>query len=331
VSARIPGGRREAEDNMGRRSRIRRRLRAREEDSGRSLSDFLGRRCPELPAGFLKKLLRKGFVTLDGVVAGVRDRLRPGQEVALRVPEGSFLVAPNPDVRFDVVYEDDDLVVLEKPAGVVSEPGIGHKLDTVLNGLIARYGEEQDRLGSWCDYGMVHRLDRGTSGLMVAARKAGVQRALARAFRGGEVEKRYVALVAGRLEAERGVIRVGLGRTRRGGRAVAVVGGKAARRAETGYRVLRRFDDATLVEARPRTGRWRQIRLHFRALGHPVAGDEEEGDAAANALFRRKLGLQRMFLHASRLGFAHPRTGRRLRFRSALPPELRRALDAFGS
>jgi len=316
---------------MGQRSTIRRRLRAREEDSGRPLNDFLGRRCPELPAGFLKKLLRKGFVTLDGSVAGVGVRLRPGQEVVLRLPEGSFLVAPNADVRFEVVYEDADLVVVEKPAGVVSELGIGHKLDTLLNGLIARYGEEQDRLGSGCDYGMVHRLDRGTSGLMVVARKAGVQRALARAFRAGEVEKRYTVLVVGVLKAERGVIRVGLGRTRRRGRAVAVVGGREARRAETRYRVLRRFDDATLVEARPRTGRWRQIRLHFNALGYPVAGDDEEGDAAANALFAQELGLRRMFLHASRLGFGHPRTGGLLRFESKLPLELRRALDAFGS
>ena len=308
---------------------MRRRLRTDAGDGDRLLRDFLSRRCPELPAGFLNRLIRKGLATVDGAVGQADERLRPGQEVLLRLPEGSFLVAPNAEVRFTVVYEDEDVVVVEKPAGVVSEPGIGHKLDTLLNGLIARYGEGLDRLGPGCDYGMVHRLDKETSGLMVVARRAGVQRALAQAFRRGEVDKLYVALVAGEVAREKGVIRLRLGRVRRGGRAVAVVGGGGARRAETGYRVLRRFADATLVEARPRTGRWRQIRLHFAAVGHPVAGDKEEGDAAANEGFVRRCSLGRMFLHASRLGFCHPVSGRELKFESALPEDLARALAAL--
>lgn len=228
-----------------------------------------------------------------------------------------------------MVYEDVDIVVVEKPVGVVSEPGIGHKLDTLLNGLIARYGEPQDRLGPRCDFGMVHRLDRETSGVMVVARKVSVQRALSRAFRTRRVTKRYTAMLIGRPARDEGAIRVPLGRTRRRDRAKAIVGGPGARPAVTSYRVLKHYDGATLVEARPRTGRWRQIRLHFRTLGHPVAGDNEEGDLAANTAFARQYGLKRMFLHASVLEFAHPVTGAALTFTSPLPRELRTVLDAL--
>lgn len=305
---------------------VRRRLRTEAGDADRLLRDFLSRRCPELPAGFLNRLIRKGFATVDNVVGKMDDRLQPGQRVFLRLPEGSFLVAPNADIQFAVVYEDKDLVVVEKPAGLVSEPGIGHKLDTLLNGLVARYGEALDKLGPECDYGMVHRLDKETSGLMVVTRRAGVQRALSRAFRSRKVDKRYAALVAGKVKNEKGVIQFKLGRVRRSGRAVAVVGSAGNRRAETRYRVLRRYEEATLVEARPCTGRWRQIRLHFAALGHPVAGDTEEGDADVNEIFAKKHTLKRMFLHAARLKFLHPESGKPLDFKSELPAELQQIL-----
>ncbi len=277
---------------------LRRSLRTSREDEARPLKDFIARHCPEAPAGFLNKLLRKGFVLVDGEPGGERTRLRAGQQVAIQLPAGAFLVAPNPEVRFRVIYEDDSIAVLEKPAGLVSEPGIGHKLDTLLNGLIARYGEAQDRIGPEHDYGMVHRLDRDTSGLMVIAKNAEAHERLSGQFRRHEAEKRYTALLVGRLPQQSGRVSLPLGRIRRGGRAVGVAGAGEPLRALTRYRVLERFDRATLVEARPQTGRWRQIRLHFRALGHPVAGDPDEGDAAANAELARAAGLGRMFLHA---------------------------------
>jgi len=233
---------------------------------------------------------------VDGAPGGEKTRLRAGQQVVVQLPAGAFLVAPNPEVPIRVIYEDDSIAVLDKPAGLVSEPGIGHKLDTLLNGLIARYGEAQDRIGPEHDYGMVHRLDRDTSGLMVIAKDAEAHRRLSGQFLRREAEKRYTALLAGRLPQQSGEVRLPLGRIRRGGRAVGVAGAgepqracpELCRRALTRYRVLERFDDATLVEVHPQTGRWRQIRLHFRALGHPVAGDPDEGDAAAAADDRPK-------------------------------------------
>jgi 23S rRNA pseudouridine1911/1915/1917 synthase len=317
-----------AEDRTPRRS-----LKTSREDDGRPLKDFIARHCPEAPAGFLNKLLRKGFVLVDGAPGGEKTRLRAGQVVVVQLPAGAFLVAPNPEVPVRVVHEDDLIAVLDKPAGLVSEPGIGHKLDTLLNGLIARYGESQDRIGPEHDYGMVHRLDRDTSGLMVIARDVEAHQRLSDQFRRHEAEKRYTALLVGRLPQESGEVRLPVGRIRRGGRAVGVAGTpqracpEMGRRALTRYRVLERFDRATLVEAFPKTGRWRQIRLHFRALGYPVAGDPDEGDAAGNAELARAAGLARMFLHAGSLKFRHPGTGRLLTFSLALPDELEKVLS----
>jgi 23S rRNA pseudouridine1911/1915/1917 synthase len=317
----------------GKRS-LRRSLNASHEDNQRPLKDFIVRHCPESPVGFLNKLLRKGFVLVDGMPADEKARLRCGQRIEVWLPEGTFLVAPNPEVVVRMIYEDDFVAVLDKPVGLVSEPGIGHKLDTLLNGLIARYGAAQDRIGPEHDYGMVHRLDRDTSGLMVIARDVETHQRLSAQFRRHEAKKRYTALVVGRLAQQSGEVRLPLGRVRRGGRAVGFAGADRpfnlaqgrTLRALTRYRVLERFRGATLVEAFPQTGRWRQIRLHFNALGHPVAGDPDEGDAIANAELARSVGLRRMFLHAGYLKFRHPKTARSMAFSLALPDELESAL-----
>jgi RluA family pseudouridine synthase len=305
----------------------RRLLRVGAEDDDRPLADFLARRCPEVPAGFLKKLLRKGFVRVGRDPVGLKERVEAGQTVKLYLPEGSYLVAPNPDVPYRTVLEENAFVVVDKPAGVVSEPGIGHKLDTLLNGLVARYGEAMDRLGPECDFGMVHRLDRDTSGLLVVARKADAWRALTRQFRRRSVEKRYLLLAVGRLADREGRIDLPLGRSREHGRLRGAVGGPASRRASTSYRVLERFANATLVEARPHTGRWHQVRLHFSALGCPVAGDAEHGDGAANERLQSQAGLERLFLHAAELSFRHPENERLIEARSGLPSELTAALE----
>ena len=308
-------------------STVRRRWQATAEDANHSLSDFLVRRCPEAPVGFLNRLLRQGFVIVDGTPADRRAELNPGQRISLRLPDDAFLVAPNSDVPFRVVHEDESLIIVEKPSGVVSEPGIGHKLDTLLNGLIARYGKTLDRLGPECDFGMVHRLDRDASGLLVIARKAGIQRRLKAEFRRCKVDKRYLALLHGALPRKSGTIRLSLGRKRRRGRAIATIGGPGAKPAMTAYSVLERFPEATLVEAIPHTGRWRQLRLHFAAMGHPIAGDHDHGDDNANERVTNRCGLDRLFLHAAHLAFAHPATGQRLTFSSTLPDELRRVAD----
>lgn len=306
-----------------------RRFRAGPRDADRLLRDFLGGRCPELPAGFVNRLVRKGYVQVDGRAAAPDLRMKPGMRVVLRLPEGAFYVAPNPEVPFEVVHDDDALAVINKPAGVVTEPGIGHKLDTLLNGLMARYGHELDRLGAARDYGLVHRLDRETSGLLLVARTSDAQRGLVEQFRRRQVKKAYTTLVLGSPPADRGAIRLSLGRVRRRGRMRAIVGGRGSRPAVTRYRVLERLRDGALIEARPESGRWHQIRLHFAAEGMPVAGDGEHGDQNANRMLRERYGLDRLFLHAGAIRFVHPAAGQARRFEAPLPDELSRALVAM--
>jgi len=301
------------------------------DDNNRPLGDFVARACPTAPVGFLNRLIRKGLVLIDGKGAKRGTRVRSGQQIVLCLPSGARLVAPNPGVQFGIVHEDSDILIVNKPAGVVSEPGIGHKLDTLLNGLMARYGEELDRMGPERDFGMVHRLDRDASGLLAVARKPEAYDALRESFRTRTIEKRYRALVLGDAAKSAGRIEIPLGRVRRRGRAVAVIGGSGTRPARTDFRVLERFGDCTLVEASPRTGRWRQLRLHFGAVGHPVAGDAEEGDPARNEEMRRATGLSRLFLHAAHLAFDHPGHGRRVAFDSPLPPELEAVLSRLRS
>ncbi|HRU05455.1 MAG TPA: pseudouridine synthase, partial [Candidatus Brocadiia bacterium] len=147
----------------------RRRFRTDADDDNRTVADFIARRVPEAPAGFLNRLIRQGYVRVNGAPASASERLEPGLTVTLHLPPGAFLIYPNPEVPVSMVYEDESIAVVNKPAGLITEPGIGHKLDTLLNGLAARYGEALERLGPGLDFGMVHRLDKDTSGLLLVA------------------------------------------------------------------------------------------------------------------------------------------------------------------
>lgn len=308
----------------------RRTIRVEPSDDDRPLSDFMARHCPELPAGFMKKLIRKKYVQVDGEPGDLKTRMESGQTVKLHLPQGSYMVAPNANVPFRIAYEDDALVVVDKPYGIVSEPGIGHKLDTLLNGLIARYGEPMDRLGPECDYGMAHRLDRDTSGLLIVAKDAESWEAMTKQFRQKTIEKKYVVLVSGHLEKPAGRITIPLGRERQGGRMRGTIGGNGSNRAETSYKEIERFKSASLIEAHPLTGRWHQIRLHFAELGHPVAGDPEHGDESFNERMK-SFGLNRMFLHSGSVAFKHPRTGKPVQIASTLPDDLAQVIKRLRS
>jgi 23S rRNA pseudouridine1911/1915/1917 synthase len=213
-----------------------------------------------------------------------------------------------------IVHLDDDLAVIEKPAGLVvhAAPSVkGETLVDLLEGVLG--GGECERPG------IVHRLDKDTSGLMVVARKEEAHRALARMVKAREVEREYTALVEGQLGSRTGTIDAPLGRHRRR-RTQRAVKGAGSREARTHFEVIETLPGDTLVRARLETGRTHQIRVHFAAIGHPVAGDPEYGSAGRH-------GLERQFLHASRLAFRHPRTGEPMEFTSEQPEDLRAALE----
>ena len=220
-----------------------------------------------------------------------------------------------PDAERLIVHLDEDLAVIEKPAGLVVHSAPSHKGETLADLLEGIAGG-----GDGGRPGIVHRLDKDTSGLMVVARNDESHRELARMVKAREVERQYTALVEGRMGSRTGTIDAPLGRDRRQ-RTKRAVKGAGSRQARTHFEVIEALPADTLVHARLETGRTHQIRVHFAAIGHPIVGDPEYGS-------RGRHGLERQFLHSSLLGFNHPRSGERLTFRSDLPPDLAATVEA---
>jgi 23S rRNA pseudouridine1911/1915/1917 synthase len=275
------------------------------------------------------ELLERGLVLVDGSPVRARSRLLSAGEV-LRVD----LPAPRDDapvadstVRFTVVHEDDSVVVVDKPPGLVVHSGAGNLTGTLVSGLLARYPEIAGLplagAGEPTRPGIVHRLDKGTSGLLVVARTVGAYHCLARQFREHSAGREYLALVAGSVEADAGVIEAPIGRSARRPDRMAVT--ERGRPSSTSYRVVNRYSEPlalTLVRATLATGRTHQVRVHLAAIGHPVIGDERYGSTSSRpAALRGELSAGRVFLHAHKLEIEHPGGGRTA-WTSPLPADL---------
>ena len=272
-------------------------------------------------------LLDAGGVTVDGARAeSGKVRLTEGQVVTidLDVLAAADTIEPDPSVEFAVVYEDATVIVIDKPAGLVVHPGAGNPAGTLVNGLLARYPEIEGVGDDPVRPGIVHRLDAGSSGLLVVARTDAARQALIEQFAEHHAERTYLALVWGHPEAPHGVIDAPVGRSKRDPLRMAVVAD--GRWARTEYRVLRRFDRPAvlaLLECELETGRTHQIRVHLSSIGHPLVGDPVYGQR------KPRLGLDRPFLHAAKLAFEHPDTGQRVAFESPLPADLTNRLAAL--
>jgi 23S rRNA pseudouridine1911/1915/1917 synthase len=297
------------------------------EGTGERLDVFVARRCSGLSRSLVQRLIREGRVTVGGRPGRAGQHLERGDRVQVRMPpEGPEPLRPEP-IPLTILYEDNDLLVVDKPAGLTVHPAVGVRRGTLAAALLA-YRPELAGVGGPERPGIVHRLDRDTSGLLVVAKNEAARAALARQWKERQVEKDYLALVHGRLEPPQGVIDAPIGRDPRHRQRMAVVeGGRAAR---TAYRVQRylpetprRRDVYSLVEVTPSTGRTHQIRVHFAALGHPLVGDRVYGRPSAV--------LRRQFLHARRLAFRHPVDGRPLLFESPMPDDLRAALERLAA
>lgn len=261
----------------------------------------------------------EGGVLVDGSAADASDRVRAGQVIVCQKPEDTIRLAPEP-VDFQVVHEDESVIVVDKPAGVVVHPGSGRTSGTLAAGLLDRY-PELDGVGAADRWGLVHRLDKDTSGAIVVARTSAAFEELTAELRRREIERVYVALVEGRMSAPTGTVDAPIGRDpSRPTRRAVVPGGKHAR---THYEAVRYYEasDVSLLEVRLETGRTHQIRVHMAAIDHPVAGDATYGAT------RRDLALPRTFLHASKVIFTHPTSGERLTAEAPLPMDLRSVLD----
>jgi 23S rRNA pseudouridine1911/1915/1917 synthase len=276
-----------------------------------------------LSRSYVQKLIGEGLLTDDrGRRLRANSELRGGS-VTLDVPpaEVPYHLEPDPTIPVDVVYEDDDILIVNKPSGLVVHPAPGHWRGTLVNALLAR-GDHYGGIAGVARPGIVHRLDRDTSGLLIVARNDAAQAGVMAQLKARRVRKTYLALVQGSVGAAVGRIEAPIGRDPRDRKRMAVVPG--GRRAVTGYRVRERFASWTLLELDLVTGRTHQIRVHLAALGHPVAGDPVYGTGTSR---RGPEGLGRLFLHAWRLELVSPRAASLVRAEAPLPAELEAVLE----
>jgi 23S rRNA pseudouridine1911/1915/1917 synthase len=282
-------------------------------------------------------LVERGAVAVDGREVRARSRLlNRGDRLQIRTSaHHEAALQPDPDVPLRVVHADEHLVVVDKPAGVVVHPGAGRADGTLVNGLLARFPDLADlAAATGADSrrpGIVHRLDKGTSGLLVVARTELAYRSLVDQLSRRAVERRYVALAHGRLEEDRGVVEAPIGRSARSPVQMAV--SSQGRDARTRYRVIARYEDpepCVLLVLGLDSGRTHQIRVHLSAIGHPLVGDGRYRKGRRGAL-DAALDQERVFLHAIRLGFEHPATGRHCQWHSPVPDDLSRVVDIPGA
>ena len=294
------------------------------ESAGDRLDVFLVRQMPDWSRNQIQRLIREGLVTVGSAPARkAGEEIEAGTQISVRAEYEELRAMPE-DLPLAIVYEDADILAVNKAAGMVVHLGAGIKSGTLVNALLSRLAPISglSTMGGGLRPGIVHRLDKMTSGLMVVAKNDTAHRRLSEQFKSREVHKTYVALVHGRVAADSGQISRPVGRDPRR-RTRMKAGGIASREALTKYRVLRRIGHFTLVEAAPQTGRTHQIRVHLASIGHPVVGDTTYG-APAKLRFGEsdEPTLPRTFLHAAKLAFAHPLTGTPLQFETPLPGEL---------
>ena len=291
-----------------------RRLEFTASSPGERLDRYLAEQC-QISRSYAQKLINEGQVEVNGRAAKASQKLNAGDKVVANIPPPTPVSLAPEAIPLKVIYEDSDLIVIDKPAGLVVHPAAGHRSGTLVNAILARC-PDLGTINGTIRPGIVHRLDRDTSGLMMVAKNEAAYARLSHQIKQRLIKKGYIALVSGHLSPEHGIIDAPIGRHPKDRKRMAVVSG--GREARTEYRVIKYFADYTLVEAMPETGRTHQIRVHFAAIGHPVFGDPVYG--------KRSSLLGRQFLHAHRLGFKLPSSGKFVEFKSELPPDLEEVL-----
>jgi 23S rRNA pseudouridine1911/1915/1917 synthase len=282
----------------------------------------------------IQALIADGAVTLDGAAASQPSaKVEPGAEFAIAVPPAAEAKARPQDIPLEIVYEDADLIVVDKPAGLVVHPAAGNPDGTLVNALLHHCAGQLSGIGGVARPGIVHRIDKDTSGLLVVAKTDAAHEGLARQFAEHSIERVYLAVCNGHPNPPEGTIaeRIGRSDTNRKKMAVLPKDSSRGKHAVTRYKTLRRMRQCSLVECRLETGRTHQVRVHLASIGHPLVGDPVYGrtNAALRPLLG-ELGFRRQALHAAVLGFVHPVTGNRLSFSSPIPPDMAELIDQTG-
>jgi 23S rRNA pseudouridine1911/1915/1917 synthase len=301
--------------------------------TGARLDSFLASHLSNISRSRIQRAIEEGDVLINERTVKPSYHLRPGDQIEIDFPEPPPLkIIPEP-IPLKVLYEDQDLIVLDKPAGMVVHPGAGINSGTLANAVAYHFNQLSGAAGS-IRPGIVHRLDKETSGLLVVAKNDVAHEKLSDQFRDRQVLKVYVALVYGRVSDPGGEIQANIGRSRHNRTRMAVLRGGAGRHALTLFEVSNRYLDFTLLNVQIKTGRTHQIRVHLAHIGHPVVGDTLYGAGRENSvrdgrLRKRIRALGRHFLHSAQLAFVHPSTGEQLKFLAPLPAELAEFLAAL--
>jgi 23S rRNA pseudouridine1911/1915/1917 synthase len=291
------------------------------------LDIFLREKFPAVSRGAMQRLIEQGDIRVNGRTVKPTHTPRAGEQVEIHWPEARPAAAQPEAIPLDILFEDESLLVINKPAGLVVHPAAGHEEHTLVNALLHHCAGSLSGIGGVARPGIVHRLDKETSGCLVVAKNDEAHLALSAQFSRRVVKKIYHAIVCGELPRETGEIRAAIARHPTHRKRMAVHDDGAGRAAHTSYRVLERLNAATLVEAQIHTGRTHQIRVHFQHLGHPVVGDETYG-AKQNQKLKALVNYAapRVMLHARELTFLHPRTQKTLKCSAPLPDDFRQAL-----
>jgi len=293
------------------------------------LDTWLRTKFPAVSRGAIQRLIDEGHIQVDGRQVKPTHSPRAGQTVTVHWPEARAAEARPEDIPLEILFEDASLLVVNKPAGLVVHPAAGHDEHTLVNALLHHCAGRLSGIGGVARPGIVHRLDKETSGCLVVAKSDEAHLALSAQFASRKVHKIYQAIVCGELARDTGEIRAAIARhsTHRKRMAVSEDLGREAR---TSYRVLERLRSATLVEAVIHTGRTHQIRVHFQHVGHPLVGDRTYGNRQNQKLEDLTgYAAPRQMLHAFELAFTHPRLGRKMEFKAPLPPDFLDALAAL--
>ncbi|WP_029200206.1 RluA family pseudouridine synthase [Oribacterium sp. NK2B42] len=275
---------------------------------------------PEISRSYASKLIKDDRIQLNGKSCKASSRVKEGDELLIDMPEPVSLDVVAEDIPLDIVYEDEDFLIVNKPKGMVVHPAEGHYQGTLVNAVMNHCGEELSTINGVMRPGIVHRIDKNTTGLLVVCKNDKAHKSLAEQLKEHSITRKYVAIVCGNIKEDSGTVDAPLGRSKkdRKKQAIDMVDGRDA---VTHFRVLERFSDYTLVECILETGRTHQIRVHMASIGHPVLGDDVYGPKKC------PFTLEGQCLHAKVLGFIHPSTGEYVEFDSEYPEYLKRLMD----
>ena len=300
--------------------------------AGWRLDRALADAVPTMSRERLKALIRSGALASDGkLVRDPASRVRGDERFTLTVPDPEPAHNRPQDIALTIVFEDEHLLVLDKPAGLVVHPAAGNREGTLVNALLHHCAGRLSGIGGVARPGIVHRIDKDTSGLLVVAKTDVAHEGLARQFAAHSIDRRYRAIVNGVPKTAGGTVDAPLARSSRDRKKIAIVEGKRGKRAVTHWARLTPLNEAALIECRLETGRTHQVRVHMAAIGHPLLGDPVYGRGkSVHRQLLNQLDFHRQALHAAGLGFVHPVTSERLSFESALPSDMQELFSALG-